>query len=308
MGYKFDPWRLIVNPKKIPLSPCAVAVFFCITNKKERKNMILIMVLIAIYVVKEWYSQEKSMSHRSGVQAWFPGLTVIMGAPGTGKSQLMAKLSRELIRKGIPVWSTEPIIGTYKVDLREDLLKYKMENGYLIIDEAGIYVDGREWADFAKNQIMFFKLHRHLGMKVIVLSQDKGDADKKIRDLATNIWVLKKIVFKRLIVMQRYSIDVRESEDKSDIIKVYDRIGLLLKGFKIFIATNKDRAMYDTHTRPNLPEKEWEKYRGGEQNYNAIIEQFEKMRQKKALQNQRENAKLNQAVKIPQKNEGWEKI
>ena len=237
----------------------------------------MIQLIIAIIVAKTIYNvimfirnkYDKKLKH--SMLQWFTGLTLIMGAPGTGKTQLMAKLTREMLRKGYTVWSTEPIEGARKFDIKKDPMRYDMQNGVVIIDEAGLYADGRAWKDFTPQQTMFFKLHRHLGLHVIVLSQDKEDADKKIRDLATKIYVLKKWSIKRIVWMQRYTIDVRESQEKTDIVKIYERVNFLMKGTRLFWISNKDRSLYDTYSTPTLPSKEWEVYSKGDVNYDTEL-------------------------------------
>jgi hypothetical protein len=233
--------------------------------------LVVILILKTIYEIGKYIYNKKSKNVKTSMLKWFTGLTLIMGAPGTGKTQLMAKLTREMLRKGVKVWSTEPIEGAMKFDIKTDPMKFNMQDGLVIIDEAGLYADSRDWKGFTTQQTMFFKLHRHLGLHIAVLSQDKEDADKRIRDLATKIYVLKKWSIKRIVWMQRYTIDVRESQEKTDIVKIYERVAAYMHGTKLFWISNKDRRLYNTYSMPTLPDKEWQTYKKGDVNYDREL-------------------------------------
>ena len=56
--------------------------------------------------------------------------------------------------------------------------------GRVIIDEAGIEYNNREFKDFSKKSLYFYKYHRHYQLAVDVFSQGFDDMDKKIRTLA----------------------------------------------------------------------------------------------------------------------------
>lgn len=77
-------------------------------------------------------------------------------------------------------------IGAMELDFN-DLLKYEFtkdnEEGVIIIDEAGIYINNRDWEKLSKDVINFMKLHRHFRIDVYIFSQGE-DIDITFRRLA----------------------------------------------------------------------------------------------------------------------------
>ena len=64
-------------------------------------------------------------------------LSLYFGIPGAGKSTFAAYLAKKDLKKGRKVWSNFGITGAMKVD-KQDIGKVLIENGRLIIDEAGL--------------------------------------------------------------------------------------------------------------------------------------------------------------------------
>ncbi len=64
--------------------------------------------------------------------------------------------------------------------------------GRVIIDEAGIEYNNRDFKDFSKKSLYFYKYHRHYQLAIDVFSQGFDDMDKKIRTLAQKLYVVKK--------------------------------------------------------------------------------------------------------------------
>lgn len=61
---------------------------------------------------------------------------------------------------------------------------YLPQGAYIIIDEAQKYYDSREFSKFPKKIGTFLQHHRHGGIyRVIVISQDPGRLDTKVRNL-----------------------------------------------------------------------------------------------------------------------------
>lgn len=118
--------------------------------------------------------------------------TQVFAPPGTGKTTLAAKIVKDCIEMGKPVYSNVPIRGAYKLDLK-DLGKYLIQDCVIIIDEAGSELSNRNWMrNLNEAQIKFLKKHRHYGVDIWLFSQAYNDVDNKFRELTTLLVMLKK--------------------------------------------------------------------------------------------------------------------
>lgn len=236
-------------------------------------SIAIFFIVIRLYINYQLKKGVGKHIKKSRLLVHFNNISVVMGATGTGKSQLCAKIISECNRLGINVWSTEPFEGAYKLNLKNDLMMYDISNGYVIIDEASFSLDARSWQDFLFTEMMFFKLHRHFHVHVILLSQGKDDADKKVRELASKIYVLEKSPISKLVIAQRYVITVDQSMTEEDIVKKYNKITAFAKG-KLFVwITNKDRERYNSWSAPELPKKDWQVWKKSEETYSEYLAQ-----------------------------------
>lgn len=127
-------------------------------------------------------------------------LSVYFGVPGSGKTTFATHLARKDLKRKRKVYSNVPITGTYAVNCKEDLGVYDISNGRLIIDEAGIEFNNRDFKKFSDDALYFFKYHRHYRVQIDVFSQGFDDMDKKIRTLAQELYVVKNHSFRFLLL------------------------------------------------------------------------------------------------------------
>lgn len=116
-------------------------------------------------------------------------LIMIFGKKGSGKNTLLTKLSIKYNKLGYKVYSDSEIFNTFK--LNTDWIGHYdfPENSVLMVSEAGITWDNRDFKTFSKEVRNFFKLQRH--KKVIVyLASQSFDVDKKLRDLTDEMYLL----------------------------------------------------------------------------------------------------------------------
>ena len=118
-------------------------------------------------------------------------LIFIFGKKGSGKSTLLAKYAYQYRHNGWSVYSTEPIPGTYKINYEDIGYKQFPEHSCIIVDEVGMIWDNRNFKNFKPEVRDFFKLQRHYKCCLILASQT-FDVDKKIRDLADEMYLVKK--------------------------------------------------------------------------------------------------------------------
>lgn len=192
----------------------------------------------------------------------------LVGAPGVGKTSVAQWLVLENIRYGIPVWSNVCLAGAYELELA-DLMKFdfitlnkeaeKIRGGVVILDEAGIDFNGRNWKEFSDNFLRFFKLHRHFKLDIYVFSQG-NDMDMTIKRLAQdwyklvrppipflNKYFVQLIPVKAILVIENGQWVIRYEADtsifNSHLIPIY-------KTWKYF----------NSYEVPELPIKEWVKW------------------------------------------------
>lgn len=179
--------------------------------------MNLILILITTYL---------AVAKVESIKCRQPNKFVNISAPvGTGKTTLAVNEIREEIYKKIieegkekklKIYSNVPILGTYRLRVR-DLGKFLIKNCVIIIDEAGIEMNNRDYkTNFTKAMLAWFKKHRHYKADIYYFSQAWDDADKKMRDLATELWLLNKsfIPFRVSVKRIRKKIEIIEGEIK----------------------------------------------------------------------------------------------
>ena len=130
-------------------------------------------------------------------------LNVYFGVPGSGKTTFAAYLTRwalhenalirfcrrhgnpltrlilnsKYLKRRISVYSNVPITGAYRLDAKVDIGHYMIEDAKIIIDEAGIEYNNRNYKSFPQEAIYFYKYHRHYRVSVDVFSQSYEDMD-----------------------------------------------------------------------------------------------------------------------------------
>lgn len=125
-------------------------------------------------------------------------ITCIFGLPGCGKSTLLAKIAaRELrrIAKGKSKYNAvycNYYIKGCKILNFGDLGTYDTSGGLILLDEITLDADSRNFKNFKDNSKSFFILHRKYGCDVIYVTQQYDAVDKKIRELTSDLYYMKK--------------------------------------------------------------------------------------------------------------------
>lgn len=130
-------------------------------------------------------------------------------------------LESNLWKRRIDCYSNVPITGSYQIDARGDLGVHMIENGKLIIDEAGVEFNNRNYKSFPQEAIYFFKYHRHYQLSVDVFSQSFEDMDVTIRRLARNFFVVKPSLLPGFICIRKIRRKVGIDDQTHQIIDHY---------------------------------------------------------------------------------------
>lgn len=146
--------------------------------------LVLFGIVVALYVLNLVLAKKNTVY----------GITFIAGEIGAGKSTLAVKIARKHMKKGWRVYSTDYIKGAYKLDVNDLKTLMARPKSLLVIDEASLKMNSREFAKISLSLIEYFKLIRHCKNKAILISQTFGDTDKQIRDLSTHVFFVRKLI------------------------------------------------------------------------------------------------------------------
>lgn len=183
-------------------------------------------------------------------------LEVYFGLPGSGKTTMCAAFTERAFKKGIPTYTNVPVVGAYQLDPKSDLGYNHIENAQILIDEAGIEYNSRNFKTMSQETIAWLKLHRHYKCSVKVFSQSYNDMDITMRRLAYNFYLVRRSIIPGVFC----SIPIRRSiginQMTQEICDTYHFDPPLLRLFttKRFIG-RKYWKMFDSYDAPKLAEK-----------------------------------------------------
>ena len=208
-------------------------------------------------------------------------LNVYFGVPGSGKTTFAAYLTRwalqenviirfcrrhqnpvtrallnsRYLKRRIDVYSNVPITGAYVLNAREDIGHYMIEDAKVIIDEAGIEYNNRNFKSFPQEAVYFYKYHRHYRVSVDVFSQSYEDMDVTLRRLAQNFYVVRRSLVPFCVVARRIRRRVGVDEHTKQIADLY-ALGLPVLDTKRIFSPPLWK-MFNSYSRRELPRKEW---------------------------------------------------
>lgn len=175
-------------------------------------------------------------------------LDIYFGKKGSGKTTLMTKLALDHLKKGWFVYANFYIPGCYQFDI-DDIGSYQFKyNSLILIDEAGIIFNNREYKNFKKTWREFFALQRKYGNKIVMCSQSYN-IDKALRDLADNLYVVSK-PFRLFSFIKKVNKKVgikNDGETGGQLIEEYKFVGL-----PKIIYIPRYACLFDSFERPVL--------------------------------------------------------
>lgn len=209
----------------------------------------ILYILIAILLILFILNIFKKKKRKNIISVYF-------GVPGSGKTTMAAYLSKKDNKRKRKVYSNVPITGTYKLDCKKDLGKYMIVDASIIIDEAGIEYNNRKYKELDQEAIKFFKYHRHYETSIDVFSQSHEDMDITIRRLAQKYFLVRKSLIPYFIVCKSIGRKVGIDETTKQLT---DQFFFKPFGSK-WIFSPPLWKLFNTHSRDELPEKEFEKW------------------------------------------------
>ena len=183
-----------------------------------------------------------------------------IGVPGSGKTTFAAYLVKKRRKRAKKhkcsdlVLSNTPIKGAYKI-YKSDIGQFMIQDCLLIMDEAGIDYNNRNFKTFSDDETYFYKFHRHYNVDIAMFSQD-FDVDVKLRKLATRLFIVQKSFIPGFIKRRQITKNVGIDQNTKQLIDEYRYV---LFGSK-YIYAPKLWKLFDSYSHKKLPIKEWEKY------------------------------------------------
>lgn len=141
------------------------------------------------------------------------GITFVAGQIGSGKSTFAAREAVRHLKKGWSVYSTDYIHGCYKLDINDLKTKCAEKRSLLIIDEASLKMNSRDFQRTKLELIEYFKMSRHYHNKIILISQTFTDTDKQIRDLSTRVLFIRRLLNGVISLPVRVTGDITIGQD-----------------------------------------------------------------------------------------------
>ena len=182
-------------------------------------------------------------------------IKIYFGVPGSGKTTHAASVVRNNLKHGIVTYCNVDIVGSIRFSVSDDLGRFQIENADMIIDEAGIEFNNRQYKSLPKYVIEWLKLYRHYGIRnIYVYSQSYEDMDITIRRLADQIFVVRRSLIPFFIATRRINVKVGIDDDTHQII---DKYFFQIFSLRLFFAPQY-WGMFDSWTAPRLLDKDWQ--------------------------------------------------
>lgn len=180
-----------------------------------------------------------------------------LGVPGSGKTTCAAWIAKHYLKDDkLRVFSNVPIAGTYKFDWKSDFGYFDMSNSIIICDEAGIYLNGRNWKNnFSDQSLEAAKKFRHDHMTLHFFSQS-CDEDPIIRNLSLDTFVVEKSLLKWFVKYRVIGskIDILDSTKRHDFIEFWRPFS------RKYVFCPPAWKLFDSWDSKPLPTKDWEKW------------------------------------------------
>lgn len=208
-------------------------------------------------------------------------VSLFFGLPGCGKTTKLAQIAHKFdrlierdkkrIKNGKKpicpyscIYSNVPLsnIINYKLIKFDWLGRYHIENALILIDEATIEVDSRDYKTFKQSTKEFMLLHRHYNCDLVFFTQQWDGIDKKIRVITDRVYYLYKDPLFGMWFTRWYRVpygiiipDPKKSDTEKlgEIIQGYCKPNIFIRLFTPPLYRPKYYKYFDSWEKPSLP-------------------------------------------------------
>ncbi len=204
-------------------------------------------------------------------KVYFMSVSLYFGLPGCGKTTTLTEIAYNAINKKKSPYrhvygNVHLALPGYTYIDNFCIGNFLLEDCLILIDEATLYADSRDFKNFSGNRLNYFMTHRHYRADIILFVQKWDAVDIKIRTITDNVYY----VYKPLLIGHwfsyiyriPYGIDfVSQKHDGrryGDIIQGYGKPSFMTKLFAHKLYRPKFYKYFDSweiKLLPPLPDK-----------------------------------------------------
>lgn len=184
-------------------------------------------------------------------------ISLYFGLPGCGKTTWLTKLALDAVRKGkyqfvyTNVHLNVP--GVTIID-NECIGTYELENCLLLIDEATLFADSRDFKNFSKGRLEYFLEHRHRCADIVLFTQQWDGVDRKIRVITDRVYYVYKGWFSGRWISKSWRVpygilfpDPKKTGEKlGEIVQGYSKPPVFVRLFAKWIYRPKYYKYFDS--------------------------------------------------------------
>ncbi len=192
---------------------------------------------------------------------------LFFGLPGCGKTTIMCSIAlRESTRKR-PRYKNVYcnvkslcVPGVTYID-NDCIGKYDLSDCLILIDEATLFADSRDFKKFDVGKLTYFLEHRHFHADIYLFTQQWDGVDRKIRVITDRVYYVYKPFLTGIFISKYYRIpygiiipDKKNGGEKlGEIIQGYCKPDLITRLFATKIFRPKYYKYFDSFEKPYLP-------------------------------------------------------
>lgn len=190
-------------------------------------------------------------------------VSLYFGLPGCGKTTFLTKIAQQELKKikrkksnYTDVFCNFYCKGTKRLDYKKDFGIYQIENALILIDEASLEQDSRDFKTLTFEKKQALLLHRHYGNDIIFSTQQYNGVDLKIRNIVQKLYYCRKIAF--FTIAYRVPPAIVFPEATGEIVQGYQKPSFLQKWLTLKICFRPFYyKFFNSFDAPILKYKEW---------------------------------------------------